>query len=179
MIAAGLGARSSVTWLMILPPHHITRLPTYPKFLFGTQQLYKWLWSRLSPTFPLPHPLHHSGFQRLFSGKCPRLTSPVFVSVSRCQSAVVSCAFHASVMQLKSSDEQKQRPPSSFSQQRSETHEAEEPSPESSRSPPRYAPEPPFICFWPFCMLGYIRPSFPSSLLFIPVFTFHNFRGYL
>uniref|UniRef100_A0A7N5JLM0 Ubiquinone biosynthesis protein n=1 Tax=Ailuropoda melanoleuca TaxID=9646 RepID=A0A7N5JLM0_AILME len=58
--------------------------------------------------------------------------------VSRCQSAVVSRAFHASVMQLKSSDEQKQRPPPSFSQQRSETHEAEEPSPESSHSPPRY-----------------------------------------
>ncbi|XP_059239789.1 ubiquinone biosynthesis protein COQ9, mitochondrial [Mustela nigripes] len=58
--------------------------------------------------------------------------------VSRCQSAVVSCAFHASAMQLKTTDEQKQQPPPSFSQQHSETHEAEEPNPESSRSPPRY-----------------------------------------
>ncbi|CAD7682161.1 unnamed protein product [Nyctereutes procyonoides] len=58
--------------------------------------------------------------------------------VSRCQSAVVSRAFHASTMQLKSSDEQKQQRPQSFSQQQSETHEAEEPNPESSRSPPRY-----------------------------------------
>ncbi|XP_006748633.1 ubiquinone biosynthesis protein COQ9, mitochondrial [Leptonychotes weddellii] len=58
--------------------------------------------------------------------------------VSRCQSAVVSRAFHASAMQLKSSDEQKQQCPPSFSQQHSETHEAEEPNPESSRSPPRY-----------------------------------------
>uniref|UniRef100_A0A8C7B9C9 Ubiquinone biosynthesis protein n=1 Tax=Neovison vison TaxID=452646 RepID=A0A8C7B9C9_NEOVI len=58
--------------------------------------------------------------------------------VSRCQSAVVARAFHASAMQLKTTDEQKQQPPPSFSQQHSETHEAEEPNPESSRSPPRY-----------------------------------------
>lgn len=179
MIAAGPEARSSDTWLMLLPPHHITRLPTYPKFLPGTQQLDKWLWSRLSPAFPLPHPSHHSEFQRVFSGKCSWLTSPVFISVSRCQSAVVSRAFHASAMQLKTTDEQKQQPPPSFSQQHSETHEAEEPNPESSRSPPRYAPEPPFIHFWPFCVLGYVCPISPSALLFIPLFTFYHFSGLL
>ncbi|XP_026931632.2 ubiquinone biosynthesis protein COQ9, mitochondrial [Acinonyx jubatus] len=58
--------------------------------------------------------------------------------VSRCQSAMVSRAFHASAVQLKSSDEQKQQPPPSFSQQHPETHRAEEPKPESPRPPPRY-----------------------------------------
>lgn len=47
-------------------------------------------------------------------------------------------AFHASALQLRSSDEQKQQPPPSFSQQHSESQGAEESNSESSRSPPRY-----------------------------------------
>uniref|UniRef100_A0A671EFU0 Ubiquinone biosynthesis protein n=1 Tax=Rhinolophus ferrumequinum TaxID=59479 RepID=A0A671EFU0_RHIFE len=58
--------------------------------------------------------------------------------VSRCPPALVPRAFHASALQLRSSDEQKQQPPPSFSQQHSETQGAEEPNPESARSPPRY-----------------------------------------
>ncbi|XP_077607410.1 ubiquinone biosynthesis protein COQ9, mitochondrial [Crocuta crocuta] len=66
------------------------------------------------------------------------LTSPVLLSASRCQSAVVSRAFRALAVQLKSSEEPKHPPPPPFSQQHPETHGAEEPSSESSRSPPRY-----------------------------------------
>nr|XP_015103608.1 ubiquinone biosynthesis protein COQ9, mitochondrial isoform X2 [Vicugna pacos] len=58
--------------------------------------------------------------------------------VPRCQPALLPRAFHASIMQLRSSDEQKQQPPPSFSQQHPETQGTEEPHLESSRSPPRY-----------------------------------------
>uniref|UniRef100_A0A2R8ZI93 Ubiquinone biosynthesis protein n=1 Tax=Pan paniscus TaxID=9597 RepID=A0A2R8ZI93_PANPA len=58
--------------------------------------------------------------------------------VARCRQALVPRAFHASAMGLRSSDEQKQQPPNSFSQQHSETQGAEKPDPESSHSPPRY-----------------------------------------
>ncbi|KAG8524333.1 Ubiquinone biosynthesis protein COQ9, mitochondrial [Galemys pyrenaicus] len=58
--------------------------------------------------------------------------------VSRCRPAPVPRAFHASALQLRSSDEQKQQPPPSFSQQHSESQGAEEPHSQSSRSPPRY-----------------------------------------
>uniref|UniRef100_A0A4X1UZ78 Ubiquinone biosynthesis protein n=1 Tax=Sus scrofa TaxID=9823 RepID=A0A4X1UZ78_PIG len=57
--------------------------------------------------------------------------------VSRCRAALVPRAFHASAVQLRSTDQQKQQPLPS-SQQHSETRGAEEPSPESSHSPPRY-----------------------------------------
>ncbi|KAB1273336.1 Ubiquinone biosynthesis protein COQ9; mitochondrial [Camelus dromedarius] len=55
-----------------------------------------------------------------------------------CRPALLPRAFHASIMQLRSSEEQKQQPPPSFSQQHPETQGMEEPHPESSRSPPRY-----------------------------------------
>uniref|UniRef100_A0A2K6EEN3 Ubiquinone biosynthesis protein n=1 Tax=Propithecus coquereli TaxID=379532 RepID=A0A2K6EEN3_PROCO len=58
--------------------------------------------------------------------------------VSRCRPSPVPRAFHASALGLRSSDEQKQQPPPSFSQQRSETQGTEKPNPESSHSPPRY-----------------------------------------
>ncbi|KAI2578693.1 coenzyme Q9 [Homo sapiens] len=58
--------------------------------------------------------------------------------VARCRQALVPRAFHASAVGLRSSDEQKQQPPNSFSQQHSETQGAEKPDPESSHSPPRY-----------------------------------------
>uniref|UniRef100_A0A2K5F628 Ubiquinone biosynthesis protein n=1 Tax=Aotus nancymaae TaxID=37293 RepID=A0A2K5F628_AOTNA len=58
--------------------------------------------------------------------------------VARCRPALVPRAFHASAMELRSSDEQKQQPPLSFSQQHSETQGAEKPDPEASHSPPRY-----------------------------------------
>uniref|UniRef100_A0A2K6U9V6 Ubiquinone biosynthesis protein n=1 Tax=Saimiri boliviensis boliviensis TaxID=39432 RepID=A0A2K6U9V6_SAIBB len=58
--------------------------------------------------------------------------------VARCRPAVVPRAFHASAVELRSSDEQKQQPPLSFSQQHSETQGAEKPDPEASHSPPRY-----------------------------------------
>ncbi|XP_070469805.1 ubiquinone biosynthesis protein COQ9, mitochondrial [Equus przewalskii] len=58
--------------------------------------------------------------------------------VSSCRPALVPRAFRASAVQLRSSDEQKQQPPPSFSQEHSETQGSEEPSPDSSRSPPRY-----------------------------------------
>ncbi|PNJ62788.1 COQ9 isoform 8 [Pongo abelii] len=58
--------------------------------------------------------------------------------VARCRQALVPRAFHASAVGLRSSDEQKQQPPNSFSQQHSETRGAEKPDPESSHSPPRY-----------------------------------------
>lgn len=58
--------------------------------------------------------------------------------VSRCRPAMAPRAFHASAMQLKASDEQKQQSPPSFSQQHSETQGAGKPHPDSSRSPPRY-----------------------------------------
>ncbi|XP_066100325.1 ubiquinone biosynthesis protein COQ9, mitochondrial [Saccopteryx bilineata] len=55
---------------------------------------------------------------------------------SHCRPALVPRAFHASALQLRSSDEQKQPPPPSFSQQHSETQGEETPNPESSRPPP-------------------------------------------
>uniref|UniRef100_A0A2I3HJV4 Ubiquinone biosynthesis protein n=1 Tax=Nomascus leucogenys TaxID=61853 RepID=A0A2I3HJV4_NOMLE len=58
--------------------------------------------------------------------------------LARCRQALVPRAFHASAVGLRSSDEQKQQPPNSFSQQHSETQGAEKPDPESSHSPPRY-----------------------------------------
>uniref|UniRef100_A0A2K5HMJ7 Ubiquinone biosynthesis protein n=1 Tax=Colobus angolensis palliatus TaxID=336983 RepID=A0A2K5HMJ7_COLAP len=58
--------------------------------------------------------------------------------VTRCRPALVPRAFHASAVGLRSSDEQKQQPPPSFSQQHSETQGAEKPDPESSHPPPRY-----------------------------------------
>nr|KAF6406508.1 coenzyme Q9 [Molossus molossus] len=58
--------------------------------------------------------------------------------VAHCRPALVHRAFYASALQLRSSNEQKQQPPPSFSQQHSETQEAEEPNPEFSRPPPRY-----------------------------------------
>ncbi|XP_070356371.1 ubiquinone biosynthesis protein COQ9, mitochondrial isoform X2 [Equus asinus] len=58
--------------------------------------------------------------------------------VSSCRPALVPRAFRASAVQLRSSDEQKQQPPPSFSQEHSETQGSEEPSPDSSHSPPRY-----------------------------------------
>ncbi|XP_050617089.1 ubiquinone biosynthesis protein COQ9, mitochondrial-like [Macaca thibetana thibetana] len=58
--------------------------------------------------------------------------------VTRCRPALVPHAFHASAVGLRSSDEQKQQPPPSFSQQRSETQGAGKPDPESSHPPPRY-----------------------------------------
>ncbi|ELW66196.1 DNA-directed RNA polymerase II subunit RPB3 [Tupaia chinensis] len=58
--------------------------------------------------------------------------------VSRCRPPLVARPFHVSAVGLRSSEEQKQQPPPSFSQQHSETQEAEKPHPESSRSPPRY-----------------------------------------
>uniref|UniRef100_A0A452EXF0 Ubiquinone biosynthesis protein n=1 Tax=Capra hircus TaxID=9925 RepID=A0A452EXF0_CAPHI len=57
--------------------------------------------------------------------------------VSRCRPALAPPAFHASAMQLRSSDQQKNQPPPS-SQQQSEAQGAEEPNPEALRSPPRY-----------------------------------------
>uniref|UniRef100_A0A2K5VSB8 Ubiquinone biosynthesis protein n=2 Tax=Macaca TaxID=9539 RepID=A0A2K5VSB8_MACFA len=58
--------------------------------------------------------------------------------VTRCRPALVPRAFHASAVGLRSSDEQKQQPHPSFSQQHSETQGAEKPDPESSHPPPRY-----------------------------------------
>nr|KAF6409483.1 coenzyme Q9 [Rousettus aegyptiacus] len=58
--------------------------------------------------------------------------------VSRCRPAPLPRAFHASALRLRSSDEQKQQPPPSFSQQHSEAQGSEEPSPEAPRSAPRY-----------------------------------------
>nr|XP_028696659.1 ubiquinone biosynthesis protein COQ9, mitochondrial isoform X4 [Macaca mulatta] len=58
--------------------------------------------------------------------------------VTRCRPALVPRAFHASAVGLRSSDEQKQQPHPSFSQQHSETQGAEKPDPESSYPPPRY-----------------------------------------
>ncbi|XP_036605174.1 ubiquinone biosynthesis protein COQ9, mitochondrial [Trichosurus vulpecula] len=58
--------------------------------------------------------------------------------VTRCQPSPMLRAFHASVLAMKSSDEQKYQPPPSSSQQHSESQGTEEPNPESSRSPPRY-----------------------------------------
>ncbi|XP_021112662.1 ubiquinone biosynthesis protein COQ9, mitochondrial [Heterocephalus glaber] len=58
--------------------------------------------------------------------------------VSRCQPPLVPRAFHASAVRLRSSEEQKQQPPPSFSEQLSETQGTEKPDAESSRPPPRY-----------------------------------------
>uniref|UniRef100_A0A8C5UQC0 Ubiquinone biosynthesis protein n=1 Tax=Microcebus murinus TaxID=30608 RepID=A0A8C5UQC0_MICMU len=58
--------------------------------------------------------------------------------VSRCRPSPVPRAFHASAVGLRSSDEQKQQPPPSFSEQHSETQGTEKPNHESSHSPPRY-----------------------------------------
>ncbi|XP_036897539.1 ubiquinone biosynthesis protein COQ9, mitochondrial isoform X2 [Sturnira hondurensis] len=67
-----------------------------------------------------------------------RLLQLRFLPVSRCRPALMPCAFHTSALQFRSSDEQKQQPPPSFSQQHSEAQGAEEPSAESSRLPPSY-----------------------------------------
>ncbi|KAM9607028.1 ubiquinone biosynthesis protein COQ9, mitochondrial isoform 2-T2 [Trichechus inunguis] len=58
--------------------------------------------------------------------------------VSRCRPPLAPRAFHASAVRLRSSDEQKQQTPPPLSPQHSETRGAEGPTPESSRSPPRY-----------------------------------------
>uniref|UniRef100_A0A8C9QGZ2 Ubiquinone biosynthesis protein n=1 Tax=Spermophilus dauricus TaxID=99837 RepID=A0A8C9QGZ2_SPEDA len=64
--------------------------------------------------------------------------SPVSVSVSRCRTLLVPRAFHASALRFRSSEEQKQQPPPSFSQQHSESPGAQKPDVESPRIPPRY-----------------------------------------
>ncbi|KAM5263888.1 ubiquinone biosynthesis protein COQ9, mitochondrial [Ctenodactylus gundi] len=58
--------------------------------------------------------------------------------VSRCQLPLVPRAFHASAVGWRSSEGQKQQPPSSFSEQHSETQGTEEPDAEPPRPPPRY-----------------------------------------
>ncbi|XP_020759469.2 ubiquinone biosynthesis protein COQ9, mitochondrial [Odocoileus virginianus] len=58
--------------------------------------------------------------------------------VSHCRPALAPRAFHASVMQLRSSDQQKHQPPPSSSQQQSDAQGVEEPNPEALRSSPRY-----------------------------------------
>ncbi|XP_055002316.1 ubiquinone biosynthesis protein COQ9, mitochondrial [Sorex araneus] len=67
-----------------------------------------------------------------------RLLSLRCLPVSRCPPALGRQAFHASALQLRSTNEQKQPPPHSFPQQHSETQGAEEPNPASARPPPRY-----------------------------------------
>ncbi|CAH7080155.1 ubiquinone biosynthesis protein COQ9, mitochondrial [Phodopus roborovskii] len=57
--------------------------------------------------------------------------------VARCRSPLMPCAFHTSVG-FRSSEEQKQQPPSSFSQQHSETQGPNTPGSEFPRQPPRY-----------------------------------------
>uniref|UniRef100_A0A8C9DPE5 Ubiquinone biosynthesis protein n=1 Tax=Prolemur simus TaxID=1328070 RepID=A0A8C9DPE5_PROSS len=67
-----------------------------------------------------------------------RLVQLRCLPVSRCRPSPVPRAFHASAVGLRSSDEQKQQPPPSFSEQHTETQGAEKPNLESSHSPPRY-----------------------------------------
>ncbi|XP_058530054.1 ubiquinone biosynthesis protein COQ9, mitochondrial [Ochotona princeps] len=57
--------------------------------------------------------------------------------VSHCRPLLLSRGFQASAVGLRSSEEQKQQPPPSFSQH-PEAPGAEKPAPESTRSPPRY-----------------------------------------
>ncbi|XP_060248156.1 ubiquinone biosynthesis protein COQ9, mitochondrial isoform X1 [Meriones unguiculatus] len=57
--------------------------------------------------------------------------------VARCRSPLMPHAFHTSVA-FRFSEEQKQQPPHSFSQQHSETQEPETPGSEIPRPPPRY-----------------------------------------
>ncbi|XP_074067347.1 ubiquinone biosynthesis protein COQ9, mitochondrial [Macrotis lagotis] len=58
--------------------------------------------------------------------------------VTRLQLSLMPRAFHASALTVKASHEQKYQPPSSSSQQHSESQGTEEPNPESSHSHPRY-----------------------------------------
>ncbi|KAM6176932.1 ubiquinone biosynthesis protein COQ9, mitochondrial [Erethizon dorsatum] len=58
--------------------------------------------------------------------------------VSRYRPPLVLRAFHASAVRLRSSEEHKQQPPPSFSEQRSETQRTEKPNAEPPRPPPRY-----------------------------------------
>ncbi|XP_040109843.1 ubiquinone biosynthesis protein COQ9, mitochondrial [Oryx dammah] len=84
--------------------------------------------SKMAATVAFSGALRRAGW-RLLQLRC--------LPVSRCRPALAPRAFHASAMQLRSSDQQKNQPPPS-SQQQSEAQGAEEPNPEALRSPPRY-----------------------------------------
>uniref|UniRef100_A0A8D2DML9 Ubiquinone biosynthesis protein n=1 Tax=Sciurus vulgaris TaxID=55149 RepID=A0A8D2DML9_SCIVU len=57
---------------------------------------------------------------------------------SHCRALLVPRAFHASAVGFRTSEEQKQQPPHSFSQKQSEPPGAQKPDVESPRIPPRY-----------------------------------------
>lgn len=108
----------------------------------------------------LPPHFHHGAPWRM-----SLTNSLVSVSVAHCRSPLMPRALHTSVG-LRSSEEQKQQPLQSFSQQHSETQGPETPGSEFPRQPPRWVLVSGSTHCWPLCMLqsaGSSSPAPPSS----------------